>query len=706
MESTGTPHKFTNRLINETSPYLLQHAHNPVDWYPWGSEALERARREDRPILLSIGYSACHWCHVMEHESFESEPIAQLMNDNYVNIKVDREERPDLDGIYMNAVQMMTGHGGWPMTVFLTPDGRPFYGGTYFPPVDRYGMPGFPRLLIALAEAWNNNRGEIEKNAGGLLKELARIDRFKAAEAELNRDLLDQSVSRLLQALDHEHGGFGTKPKFPPSMTLSFLLRRYLSTGDGAILAAVELTLEKMAHGGMYDQLGGGFHRYSVDERWLVPHFEKMLYDNALLSRIYLDAWLLTGKPLYRRIVEETLDYVVREMTDPSGGFYSTQDADSEGVEGKFFVWTREEVISLLGEEEGALFCAFYDISEHGNFEEKNILNIRHSPEVLAEQAGIAPAALVQILERGRQTLLAVRDLRIRPGRDEKMLTSWNGLMLRSFAEAARGLDREDYLAIAIRNAEFVLGNLRRDGRLFRTHKMAGKAGESKLNGYLEDYTDLIDGLLALYQATFDERWFQEARVLAETMIDLFQDEEDGGFFFTSRDHETLITRSREYYDNATPSGNSVATEILLKLALYTGEDRYRELAARTLRLVAGMAPRMPSGFGHLLGALDLFLSSPHQIAIVGDPEAPATKELLRTIFGRYLPGKVVALSRPSVVTDSSKPIHSEIPILSGRYQIKDSPTAWVCRNFHCEAPVTDPDALANQLPSIPRLVG
>ncbi len=689
MESTATPNKFTNRLINETSPYLLQHAHNPVDWYPWGEEALERARREDRPILLSIGYSACHWCHVMEHESFENEPIARLMNDNYVNIKVDREERPDLDGIYMNAVQMMTGHGGWPMTVFLTPDGRPFYGGTYFPPVDRHGMPGFPRLLIALAEAWNNNRAEIEKNAGGLLQELGRIDRFKGAgESELNRELLDQSMKRLLQSLDREHGGFGTKPKFPPSMTLSFLLRRYLATGDGEILAAVELTLEKMAHGGIYDQLGGGFHRYSVDERWLVPHFEKMLYDNALLSRIYLDAWLLTGKPLYRRIVEETLDYVVREMTDASGGFYSTQDADSEGVEGKFFVWTREEVISLLGEEDGELFCAFYDISEDGNFEEKNILNIGQPLEALAAQLGMADDLLGQILARGRQRLLTVREERIHPGRDEKMLTSWNGLMLRSFAEAARGLEREDYLAVAIRNAEFLLANLCRDGRLLRTHK----AGASKLNGYLEDYTDLIDGLLALYQATFDERWFIEARRLAETMIDLFHDEEDGGFFFTSRDHEALITRSREYYDNATPSGNSVASEVLLKLALYTGEDRYREMAARILSLVAGVAPRMPSGFGHLLGALDLFLSSPHEIAIVGEPGAPATNALLRTVFNRYLPGKVVAFARPGGGGESA------IHLLSGRDQVGDSPTAWVCRNFYCEAPVTDPDALDLQL--------
>jgi len=688
MEPTANPPRFTNRLINETSPYLLQHAHNPVDWYPWGEEALSRARLEDRPILLSIGYSACHWCHVMEHESFESEPIAQLMNDNYVCIKVDREERPDLDGIYMNAVQMMTGHGGWPMTVFLTPDGRPFYGGTYFPPVDRHGMPGFPRLLIALAEAWRERRDEIEKNAGSLLVELGKVDRFRGADSELDPALLDQSVVRLLQALDREHGGFGNRPKFPPSMALTFLLRRYQRTGDQALLEAVELTLEKMAAGGLYDQLGGGFHRYAVDDHWLVPHFEKMLYDNALLSRIYLDAWLLTGKPLYRRIVEETLDYVIREMTDPSGGFYSTQDADSEGVEGRFFVWEPEEVLRLLGPAEGEIFCNFYDVTAAGNFEDHNILHIDQPLDQFATQRQLDPERLREILERGRRILFAAREERVKPGRDEKMLTSWNGLMLRSFAEAARGLDRPDYREVAIRNAEFVLANLRRDGRLLRTHK----DGQSRLNAYLEDYADLIDGLLALYQATFDARWFAEARQLADTMIDLYHDDEEGGFFFTSVDHEKLITRSKDYYDNATPSGNSVAAEVLLKLSLYTGEDRYRDRAERLLRQVAAVTPRMPTGFGHLLGALDLFLAPVHEIALVADPDSPAGQALLRAIFGRFLPGKVVALVRP---TEAAPPA---LRLLADRRPIDGQPTVWVCRNFHCQMPVTTAVALVEQL--------
>ena len=681
--------KFTNRLIHETSPYLLQHAHNPVDWYPWGEEALERARREDRPILLSIGYSACHWCHVMEHESFENEPIARLMNDNFINVKVDREERPDLDAIYMNAVQMMTGHGGWPMTVFLTPDGRPFYGGTYFPPVDRYGMPGFPRLLIAIAEAWRDKRDEVEQNAGGLLNELSRLDRLKGAGGPLNQDLLDQCVKQLLQAHDRENGGFGTKPKFPPAMALSFLLRRHHRSGDQTILQAVELTLEKMALGGIYDQLGGGFHRYSVDERWLVPHFEKMLYDNALLSRIYLDAWLATGKPLYRRIVEETLAYVEREMIDPSGGFYSTQDADSEGVEGKFFVWEKEEVISLLGREEGEIFGAFYDVTEEGNFEERNILNIRESAESIARRFGVSAERLEEVLARGRRLLFEARERRVKPGRDEKMLTAWNGLMLRGFAEASRALERPDYLAIAVRNAEFVLSHLRRDGRLMRTHK----AGESKLNGYLEDYAYLIDGLLALYQADFDPRWFREALALTETMIEYFRDDAAGGFFFTSSDHESLIARTKDYYDNATPSGNSVAVEVLLKLALYTGEHRYREMAEKILRQVEGTMQRLPHGFGHMLCGLDLFLASPHEIAVIGQAAAPETRALLQAIFDRYLPNKIVALAEAEAA-----PAAASIKLLENRGRQAGKPTAYVCRDFYCEAPTTDPAELARQL--------
>ncbi|MBO0725272.1 MAG: thioredoxin domain-containing protein, partial [Blastocatellia bacterium] len=439
FDENGAP-KYTNRLIHESSPYLSHHSHNPVDWYPWGEEAFARARREDKPILLSIGYAACHWCHVQLSESFENEAIAQLMNDNFINIKVDREERPDLDAIYMNAVQMMTGSGGWPMTVFLTPDGKPFYGGTYFPPVDRYGMPGFPRVLISVAEAYRAQREEIENSAEGMLGELKRLDRVVAPkgkqEGELSYEVADHAATQLARTLDPVHGGFGSKPKFPPSMTLEFLLRHYHRTKDAGALKAVELTLNKMARGGMYDQLGGGFHRYSVDEKWLVPHFEKMLYDNALLSGVYTNAFLATGNEFYKRIAVETLDYVAREMTDRGGGFYSTQDADSEGEEGKFFVWTPEEVAALIGEEDARLFDRYFDVSEVGNFEGHNILHIDEDMDAIARLMKVSRERLAEVVERGRRILFEAREKRVKPFRDEKILTAWNGLMMRSFAEA------------------------------------------------------------------------------------------------------------------------------------------------------------------------------------------------------------------------------------------------------------------------------
>lgn len=682
----GTP-KYTNRLIDETSPYLLQHAHNPVEWYPWGEEALARARVEDKPVHLSIGYSACHWCHVLAHESFENEATAELLNENFINIKVDREERPDLDAIYMNAVQMMTGSGGWPLTIFMTPDGRPFYGGTYFPPVDRYGMPAFPRLLVAIADAYQTRRSELDHSAGELVGQLERLDKIGRQEGELEIAILDEAASQLQRSLDPKYGGFGGKPKFPPSMTLTFLLRHYRRTREEGALRGVELTLEKMARGGIYDQLGGGFHRYSVDEKWLVPHFEKMLYDNALLSRVYLDAFLATGNPFYRQIATETLDFVRREMTGPEGGFYSSQDADSEGEEGKFFVWTPREVAALLGEEDARLFCRYYDVSEAGNFEGGSILHVDEELAPIAKLMGVTKERLTEAVERGRSVLFTAREQRSKPQRDEKMLTGWNALMLRSFAEAARVLGRSDYLEVAVRNADFLLTHLRRDGRLLRTYK----DGESKLNGYLEDYAYLIDGLLALYEATFDQRWFVEARALAERMIEGFWDAEDGGFFFTSSDHEQLITRTKDFYDNAIPSGNSVAAHVLLRLSLFTGEERYRRLAEEILRLLKNVLLRAPSAFGHLLCGLDLFLAAACEIAIVGDPAAEETKALLAEVFGSYLPNKVVALAAPG-------DLRQEIKLLENRNQIDGHATAYVCRNFYCEAPVTTPERLKDIL--------
>ncbi len=688
MHPDSSP-KHTNHLINETSPYLLQHAHNPVDWYPWGEAAFAKAKAEDKPIHLSIGYSACHWCHVMAHECFENEAIAQLLNDHFVSIKVDREERPDLDTIYMNAVQMMTGHGGWPMTVFLTPDGVPFYGGTYFPPADRYNLPGFPRILISLSEAYREKRDDVAESARSLLTALNQTNGVARDESGFTTAALDMAVQKLMRNFDPVHGGFGRAPKFPPSMTMSFLLRQYARTNDSGLLAAIELTLDKMACGGMYDQLGGGFHRYSVDERWLAPHFEKMLYDNALLVRLYLDAWLVTNKPFYRQTVEEILDYVRREMTDANGGFYSTQDADSEGEEGKFFVWTPAEIAALLGEEDAKLFCAFFDVTEAGNFEEHNILHVGEDFETVAERLQVAPERMQQALMRGREILFHEREKRTKPYRDEKMLTAWNGLMLRSFAEAAQVLGRSDYLEVARRNAEFVLANLRKDGRLLRTHR----DGASKLNAYLEDYAYLADGLLALYEATFEVRWFNEARLLTDTMIAQFWDEREGGFFFTSHDHETLISRTKDFYDNATPSGNSVAAHVLLRLNLFTGEARYRELADTIFALMKNMIDRAPSGFGHLLCALDAALARSYEIAVVGQPEDETTAELLATVFQRYLPNKVVAFAAPD---DAAA--FAAIPLLAGRSTRAGKAQAYVCQHFTCAAPVMEAKALQTLL--------
>ncbi len=626
---------------------------------------------------------------MLAHESFENESTAELLNENFINIKVDREERPDLDAIYMNAVQMITGSGGWPLTIFMTPDGRPFYGGTYFPPVDRYGMPGFPRLLVTIADAYQTRRNEVEQNAGELVNELKRLDQINHQEGELGIEILDQAANQLLRSLDPVYGGFGSKPKFPPSMTLTFLLRQFHRTGNESARRGVELTLEKMAKGGMYDQLGGGFHRYSVDEKWLVPHFEKMLYDNALLSRVYLDAYLVTGNEFYRRITTETLDYVTREMTGPNGGFYSSQDADSEGEEGKFFVWTPNEVAALIGEEDARLFCRYYDVSETGNFEGQSILHIDEDIDVIARLMSVTKERLTGVIDRGRRILFEAREKRIKPHRDEKMLTAWNGLMLRSFAEAGRILDRRDYQETAIKNAEFILAHLHRDGRLLRT----SKDGESKLNAYIEDYAYLIDGLLALYEATFDLRWFAEARRLAGTMIEQFWDKEAGGFFFTSADHEQLITRNKDFFDNAIPSGNSVAAHVLLRLSLFTGEELYRNIGGQILRLMKNLMLRAPGASGHLLCALDLYLASPYEIAIVGHPSSQATGALIGEVFKVYLPNKVIALSAPG---DLVAP--QQIKLLENRAEVDGKATAYVCRNFYCEAPVTEPERLKAQL--------
>lgn len=677
--------EFTNHLIHETSPYLLQHAHNPVDWYPWGEEAFAKARAENKPVLLSIGYSACHWCHVMAHESFEDEAIAQLMNENFVNIKVDREERPDLDQIYMSAVQMMTHHGGWPMTVFLTPEGVPFYGGTYFPPQDRYNMPGFPRVLIGVAEAYRDRPQDIAETGTSLVAELNRLSQGSGSDEPIEKELLDAAYVGIIRNYDSVHGGFGGAPKFPPSMTLEFLLRTYARTGNKEALEMVTFTCRKMADGGMYDQLGGGFHRYSTDARWLVPHFEKMLYDNALLSRVYLHHFQVTQSAASRATVEGILDYVLREMTDARGGFYSTQDADSEGHEGKFFVWDIEEIRTALGETAATLFCDYYDITAGGNFEGKNIPNVTRPLEAVATANNVTVDELNESLARGRQILFELREKRIKPDRDEKILTAWNGLMLASFAEAGVVLNRPDYTEAARKNAEFVLSSLQRDGFLLRTWKN----GVAKFNAYLEDYAFLTEGLVTLFETTGESSWLTEALPLADRMIEEFWDEENGGFFFTGKSHENLIVRSKDYFDNATPSGNSVAANVLLRLAVLTDNDRYRNLAIAIFREVGDTTRRYPSGFGYLLSAMDFLLSTPKEVAIAGK-DAADIEPLLRETWRRYLPNKVVA---PGFIDNlAPSPLLKDRPLLGGRA------TAYVCEHYTCQQPVTDPADLRTQL--------
>jgi uncharacterized protein len=664
-----------NRLARETSPYLLQHAHNPVEWYPWGEEAFAKARAENKPILLSVGYSACHWCHVMERESFEDADTAALMNRHFVNVKVDREERPDVDHIYMQAVQSLTGHGGWPMTVFLTPDGTPFYGGTYFPPADRHGLPGFPRLLTALAEAWTHRQGEVLQSGRQITESLGQTERLRRAGTLLTEEVLSSAFHGVSAQFDEERGGLGGAPKFPQPMIWEFVLRFARRTGTEYARRMVHTTLVRMARGGMYDQLGGGFARYSVDAEWLVPHFEKMLYDNAQLASLYLHGWLAFDDAECRRVCEETLDYVLREMTDPAGGFYSAQDADSEGHEGKFFVWTADEIRAVLGAEADAAM-AYWGVNRGSNFEGKSILYLPGEPD---------PARMAA----ARRKLYEARERRVHPGRDDKVLAAWNGLMCQALAEAGRSLGRADYLTAAIRNAEFVLGSMRRDGRLMRTWK----AGDARLNGYLEDYAMVAAALVTLYEATFDRRWLDEARGLVEEMLRLFWDDALEGFYDTGTDHERLIVRPRNLYDNAVPSGSSVAIETLLRLAELTGEAAYESRAVTALRPMADLMARHPTAFGRFLCALDFHVGPRVELALVAPRTVADVAPLAREAFSRYLPNLVAAASvsaRPETAAG--------IPLLEGRDAVDGKPTAYVCRNYACELPVTETAALARQL--------
>jgi uncharacterized protein YyaL (SSP411 family) len=635
-----------NRLARETSPYLLQHAENPVDWYPWGEEAFGRARSEDRPILLSIGYSACHWCHVMEHESFEDEETARLMNERFVSVKVDREERPDVDALYMDAVVAMTGQGGWPMTVFLTPELEPFFGGTYYPPEPRHGMPSFRDVLETIAALYRDRRDAVEGSASRLKEALTQGSRLAPSSDPLTEDLLWDAARTLRSQFDPEWGGFGGAPKFPPASTLEFLLRMHLR-GDGQALPMVEKTLDAMAAGGMYDLVGGGFHRYSVERTWLVPHFEKMLYDNALLASAYLHGFIVTGEERYRRVVEETLDYVLRELALPEGGFASAQDADTDGVEGLTFTWTADEGVP------NELLHPFED--------GRSIIRGRLDEEL-------------------RKRLFELRELRRKPLRDDKAVASWNGLTLSALAEAGRRLERRDWLDAATRLAEFLLGPLSDDGgRLFRTYR----EGQAKNTGFLEDYADVAKGLYELHIATGDLRWLEESNRLARLAVELFEDEERGGFFLAPSDGEQLIARQKSFDDHPTPSGNSMLALVLLELSRVYGDAQLERQAVGVFRLIRGALAGVPQGFGHALGALDFHFSPPRELAIVGRPDS----EVARAALEPFQPNTVVAVGPADGV-----------PLLEGKGLVDGKPAVYVCENFACRAPETEPHNLSKAL--------
>ena len=693
-----------NRLAEETSPYLRQHKDNPVDWYPWGEEAFERARAQDKPIMLSVGYSACHWCHVMAHESFEDPATAEVMNRLFVNVKVDREERPDVDAVYMTAVQSLTGRGGWPMTVFLTPDGEPFYGGTYFPKEDRHGLPGFTRLLEAIDEAWRDRREELLTQAGRLAAALARSGDLPGAgsDAGLSVEVLDRAAAQLAAQYDGHFGGFGGAPKFPQAMSLDHLLRHYLRTGDVRSREIALATLDAMAGGGMYDQLGGGFHRYSVDARWLVPHFEKMLYDQATLARAYLHAWLVAGQERHRRIVEETVDYVLRDLRHPDGGFYSAEDADSEGEEGKFYVWSLDEFIEVttgagLSEPQAMEIAAWWGVTGAGNFEGHNILHIAGlSLEATGGPGRGAPPP--EGLDRARAALFDRREKRVRPGLDDKVLTGWNGMFLHTLTEAAATLGRLDWMEAARGNARFLLDELRRpDGRVLRSWQADATPGadgrRARHLGYAEDYAALLGGLVTLAEVD-DVAWLNPAREIAAGLCDLFAD--PGGFYTTGTDAESLITRPRDVFDNATPSANSLAANALLRLAALTGESRWQDGGLAAVQAVGAVMGEHPTAFAELLGALERLVRPPVEVAVIGGAADEATGALVGEIRRRFLPTAVSVTAPPGTGADLT-------PLLADRPLVDGKPTAYVCQHFACQQPVTDAAALAAQLDEVLR---
>lgn len=681
--------KYTNRLAQETSPYLRQHAHNPVDWYPWCPEAFERARREDKPILLSIGYSACHWCHVMERESFEDEDTARLMNELFVNIKVDREERPDVDHIYMTAVQLLTGRGGWPLTVFLCPDGRPFYGGTYFPPVDRHGLPAFRRVLLAVAQTYREKRDDIQKTADQIVAALQKVETPQESSTPWGRELLDHAAERLASLYDPQYGGLHPAPKFPNASVFEFFLQYFMLSGNPRYADMVRHTLRSMACGGIYDQLGGGFHRYSVDERWLVPHFEKMLYDNALLAGLYLHAFQAFEDPLFARIARETLDYLLRELRSPEGGFYSSQDADSEGEEGKFYVWTYQEVMDLLGSDDGGLACRYWGVTEVGNFEHgRNVLHVSLEVRQLAKLFQRTESDVQLALDRAREKLFAARQRRVPPARDDKILTAWNGMAVSAFARAAEVLGDERYASVVRDTLKFVEQRLWLSSGLSSTY--AG--GVAKYLAHLDDVAFLLQGYLDAFEAIQEVAYLERAEALAKELLEHFWDRSHTGFYFTSDRHESLIVRSKPAFDGAIPSGNSVACRALLRLAHLTGKALYEQRAKAVLDAYAATMREQPSGFANLLCAALFHLAGPCEVVVV-ESSRGAGAQLVELARRKYLPQRLLVVTWPG---DGK----AELPLVRGKTCSSSAlAEAYVCRGFTCSPPVSSVAALAALLP-------
>ncbi len=695
--STVTPaHKHTNRLVDESSPYLQQHAHNPVDWYPWSKAAFERAKKEDKPIFLSIGYSTCHWCHVMERESFENEKIAKILNKHFICIKVDREQRPDIDQIYMNAVVIMTGSGGWPLSVFLTPDGKPFFGGTYFPPNDSFGRPGFERLLVTIADAWKNKRQELVDSAGNL-SELMKDPTGSGEKIKLSPQMLAATFKCFQNSFDATEGGFGFAPKFPQPTNLSMLLGYWYRTGDKQSLLMVEKTLDAMVSGGIYDHIGGGFHRYATDNRWVIPHFEKMLYDQALLSKVYLQAYQITENKKYAEISKEIFDYVLRDMTDTKGGFYSAEDADSEGVEGTFYIWTPKQIAAILDKDHSKLFNVYYGVTDKGNFEHgQTILTVSASVEQLEKEFGKSPNEIKKILADARTKIFNERQKRVRPHRDDKVITAWNGLMISSLAYGGVVLNEEKYITAAKRSAEFVLSTLYKDNRLMRYYRN-GKVVEK---AFLDDYAFMIMGLLDLYEATFDAKWLFEAKKLSEEMIKLFADEKKGGFFLTGIDGEKLIARSKPSYDGAVPSGNSVAALVLLKLGRMTMDQRFVEQGTRAIEAFSPQLERSPASSTAMLIALNFWFGPTQEIVVAGNADTTDTKQMLKLLGDKFLPNALILLHESG---NKGLAIEKIVPFVKNQVSINDKTTVYVCENYVCKRPINTTQQLTKILTQISR---